>query len=406
MNRMSLVPYLYKALNKIGTYSGYLAVVAIAGQTEHFLLNLSFLFAARFAGNSLLLKFAPPLINKFGLKKCLILGNALAGVLMVLLLFSKGNIAISSFLLILLGAMDHLEETSFELYTSKCIEHASLAKFNQNLESITILAMIIGASIGGALIQFSGVDKAILFSAAPFFVGASVAMFFRDCRIQSTVKNAGEKSFSCVLMQQSPEVFRSLGVSIIATVITAAFNLLEIPYYLKGINLDYAQIGPFLTVTMIGLCGASTIVKKLPFEKSNMHHLILLLVMLMTSFILLSFTQKQWLAAIFLLSFIVFSNLINALVRYNLQKMIKVSDRSVVLSCKSSLSRFITLLITLAAGIAADTFGLSFTFQFFFYCALLLVVPYLTFRQINLRRAKHRSSPELSLFCLRTASRR
>ncbi len=349
--------YFYLLINLIGTYTSYLAVVAVPGQTKHFLFNLGVFFAARNLGSTLAYFAASRLINRFSERRCLISGNVVSGLAMLSVMLVLHNIALVALLMLCVGFGDNLLSAALNSHTSKSIPREKLLHFNHNLQIITYLTMIIGATIGGSIIQYNGLKPALFFDGATYLVCAGIAVFLGSGAASSGDSPAG-KSFSLWAADLRPQIRMLLGLEVCCALIVGTFNLVEIPYYLHNLGLKYSQIGLYFSVTIFGLLAAKLLSAKHKLENIKLRRFMLVHLVYAAAFLGLSFSSSLVVSGLMLAVFIGTLSLSSSISTYFFQTWSTQAERPRLLSMKVSLNKSVVILITILSGYFSDRYDI------------------------------------------------
>lgn len=349
--------YLYLLINEIGTYTSYLAMVAVPGQTKHFLFNLGIFFAARNLGSACAYFAAGRLINRFSEKKCLIAGNVLSAMVMYSIMFSLQHIGVVAVLMLCVGFMDNLLATALNSYASKNVSAAKLLTFNHNLQVITYATMIIGATIGGSIIQYKGLGLALVFDGTSYLICSLIALFLIERR----------EALEAVKPETTPflggpvipnKFFILLGLEVCCALVVGTFNLIEIPYYLQTLKLQYSQIGLYFSVTIFGLLLAKYVAAKYKFEGIRLSQFLGVHFVYASAFFCLSFSSSLVISAVLLALFIGTLSITSSISTYFFQTWSSVKIRPKLLSLRISLKQVVSILIAVMSGYFSDKYNI------------------------------------------------
>ena len=393
-NPIQIKVLIYFLINQIGTFTSYLAIVAIPHSKEKFLFNLGIFFTAKYLGGAVSYKAVSYLVKKFGEKKMIIFSNILSGVLLLLVLLYSDSIYIIPCLLFAIGFLFNLHETSFNNYLPKILPNKLLLNTNQNLQLVGYSTMVIGAGLGGFLIDNTGITGALIFDAGTYIFSGIIVYILLPSpsdkgqdKIQQEEPTFREKTKSepTWLNNSFQSILILFSFHIATGIVCCIFDYIEIPYYLDTLGLKFSHIGPFFSVSILGILLGKLLINKLKNHMKTFRSITLFHILTGVSFLSLSFTNNLLFAALGLMSFIGFLSLARSSTLSLFQSIESPEKRVYLLSVRHSISSAISVLITFIAALMSRSVDISqliqIAFLFLFGICLIAIAFFLQGRK-------------------------
>lgn len=359
--RHEALAYTYLLLNQIGTYTSYLAVVALSQGRQSGLFSLSLLFTARHLGGAVAYRNVAPLVLKLGEKSSLVYGNIAAAACLGLIAFFSRSFGFSLIALVIIGFLDNFLASGFHSFNGKAIAKDRLLRVNHNLQVLEYITCVVGATIGGSLIQYSSLKSAFIFDGASFGFCGLLVWFLSDG--ERTVPISVGASIPNPIQKEQTDIPAKLRLLLILEIIIAlvigTFNFVEIPYYTSVLGLAYSKIGPFFAVSIVGSSLAAFVLDKVKQGQNQLRTICALTGAASITFLGLGVTGHLVPAGILVLLFTGLLSLVAASSVHLIQTGGSNSLTPKVMAMRIAIKKAVFIVLTPLAGFSAQKFGLE-----------------------------------------------
>lgn len=361
IERHEALAYSYLLLNQIGTYTSYLAVVALSQGQKAALFNLSILFTARHLGGAIAFRQAANLITFIGERNSLILGNFIAALGMFLIAFVSKFIWPCCAVLALVGFLDNLLVSGFHSYNGKELHRERLLRVNHNLQVIEYFTAVVGATIGGSLIQYVSLKSAFIFDSLSFALCGMLIWILSNSGTNRSASAHLDDGGHIRNDQKSimPKDLKLLMLlEVLIALLIGTFNFVEIPYYTSILGLSYSMIGPFFVVSIAGSSLAGTYLNRWKNTEHHLSSICIFTLLASATFLALGLTSHVITAAFLVLANTGLLSLVAAASVYTIQTQDGPILTPHVMTIRIAIKKTVFILLTPVLGVLSEKYGL------------------------------------------------
>ncbi|MFH1653635.1 MAG: MFS transporter [Pseudomonadota bacterium] len=298
-------------INQLGTYTSYLAIIAIAREHNNSINSIAMVLGASAAGTMvgwlLTMKYLKNVHAKLLLSSSLIL----SGLMMVsILCLVNWWLVVAAFFV--LGMCTNTYMSSFYTLIPRMIKKTDVPNINQNIQILSQLAIVIGAILGGILLDRFGFRLPLFVDIISYLLVGVVYMCLSHNRfviLSAEKANDNTKDQEVVRPKcpfQRTLLFSPLVLAFLVAFAAGAYNVIEIPFFTDILGLPYRYIGFYFSISVLGIPVFHALVRKKMLQMESLRSLFIGIALGGLVYLVWGMQSSLWITGLLLILFSLF----------------------------------------------------------------------------------------------------
>ena len=241
-------------INNVGTYSSYIAFMAIAQKHGMFVNSASTLLAVMAIGSLVGWILTNKYLHNFEIHRVQIVASFASAIIVLGIILNINSWAFMLIGIALLGASENIYNASYYTNAKSILNKNELHRINSWLEISGFVGMFLGAAMSGIIIDSYGSTFALLIDHLSYLCVAGITIYIGKSVIKKNEEFEVEKvSLRSLIKLKNYKMLFVFVISLLTAFTISGYNVLEMPFFIEILGLTYFQASLVFSSSLLGI---------------------------------------------------------------------------------------------------------------------------------------------------------